>query len=733
MNNLLISHNIEFKPPLDNGLSFIIAILILFFTAYSIKNLLSNLSLKVKIFLSMLRILAVLLFLFIFFQPSIVKTTYYLEKDTIAILIDASRSMTHKSDSKNRLDIAKEVARDILSKEEARKEHNFVIYSFSKNNYLESNIKDIKIINEDSTDILNSLENTKLKHQDLSNIILISDGADNNILHSRKEDTNIIIKKFSKNLEVPVHTILTGTEREINDISVRIVSASPVGFIGKEFEIVLKLSNNSQTTDSIQLSIKENDIPVYSNRYKVLRGKTEDITITLYPKSIGRNVYEVSATPFSDEEFTENNRDYFISKIKKENIRILQITGSVSYDVRFLRHLFKKAPDIDLVSFFILRTLQSDVNAPDYELSLIPFPTDQIIRENLFTFDAVIFQDFGFVPYGLNSTFSDLNIFIKKGGALIFITGNNWYHWIGDFITFFDECMPGIPRTDDNAIENIIYKPELTADGKRHPVTRLLESREENNLLFKNLPELHGIHRLSSIKPTSATLLSAKISDKEDLPLLLLNRCGKGKTALITTDELWRFSFSEKTPDEFNLYNRFMNNLILWITGEPDKEDIILSHRKDLKSSDKLKGRYAGIVSTPEISLTTEDGTVIKGNIESGGDFLFDISGIPPGMHSGKISYQNEVYNIFFFKKRDDIEMQEIFLRPDILKGIAKYSGGRYFADKSDIKNLRLIKKQIKKIQDTKRTPLWNRTILFVILIVLFSAEWYFRRMYGHQ
>ncbi len=731
MNNLLTSYSIEFNPPLNNVVSFIIAVSILLLTVYSVRNLLPDLPNRVRLFLASLRIIAVLFFLFIFFQPSIVQTTYYLEKDTIALLIDASRSMNYKSDSVSRLDTAREIAKGILARDDIRNEHNIVTYLFSKNIYLNSSPEEIRVINEDTTDILTSLENVRIKHPDLSSIILVSDGADNNLLLNVREDSSSLIKRFAKNLSVPVHTFLAATDKKTNDISLRILSYSPVGFIGKEFEISVRLSNNSELTESVPLTIKENGVPVFSGKYKIPHNTSKDILLTLYPRNTGRNVYEVLTPPQSGEEFTENNSDFFSSKIKKENLRILQITGSVSYDVRFLRHLFKKAPDIDLISFFILRTLESDVNAPDSELSLIPFPTDTVIRESLFGFDVVIFQDFGFVPYGLNSTFSDLNSFIRKGGALIFFTGNNWYRLIGDFITFFDDCMPAVPRTDYNAIENVIYRPELTLEGKTHPVTRILDSQDENNLLFKNLPELHGVHRLSSIKPGAVTLMTAK--SQENLPVLLINRCEKGKTVLITTDELWRFSFSEKTPDEFNLYNKLMNNLLLWVTGEPDKEDIVISAGRNRKPSEELRGRYSGIRAESEIYMQTEDGRVTKGRIEADGEFYFDISNLPEGLHSARISYNNQVYNISFFKKRSDIEMQEIAPRPDILKALSKYSGGRYFGDIKDIKNLKPEKKELKRIHTKSSSPLTNRGIFFALLMALFFAEWFFRRMYGHQ
>ncbi|MCX7944752.1 MAG: VWA domain-containing protein, partial [Deltaproteobacteria bacterium] len=181
MKNLLTSYSIDFSPPLGYLISSIIAIPIIILTLYSVRNLLPDLKIKVRFFLASLRILAVCMFLFIFFQPSVIQTTYYLEKDTVVFLIDASRSMAIKSGSFTRLDIAKQALKELLGNENIRNEHNVLVYVFSKTvRLINPNSDDIKLINEDSTDILSSIEYVRARHNDISNIILISDGADNN-------------------------------------------------------------------------------------------------------------------------------------------------------------------------------------------------------------------------------------------------------------------------------------------------------------------------------------------------------------------------------------------------------------------------------------------------------------------------------------------------------------------------------------------------------------------------
>ena len=78
-----------------------------------------------------------------------------------------------------------------------------------------------------------------------------------------------------------------------------------------------------------------------------------------------------------------------------------QVSGSPSWDVRALRAMLKSNPNVDLISFFILRT-QDDVSlVPNDEMSLIPFPTRELFEEQLPSFDVIVLQNFEYLPYGI--------------------------------------------------------------------------------------------------------------------------------------------------------------------------------------------------------------------------------------------------------------------------------------------------------------------------------------------
>src|SRR4029079_4238345 len=86
------------------------------------------------------------------------------------------------------------------------------------------------------------------------------------------------------------------------------------------------------------------------------------LTFAFTPERVGKYVYEISTPILDGEAIAENNARSFLLKVIRDKIRVLQVAGRPSWDERFLRGLLKRDPNVDLISFFILRT-PSDLEA----------------------------------------------------------------------------------------------------------------------------------------------------------------------------------------------------------------------------------------------------------------------------------------------------------------------------------------------------------------------------------
>ena len=201
-------------------------------------------------------------------------------------------------------------------------------------------------------------------------------------------------------------------------------------------------------------------------------------------------MFEIGTPVLAGEALTSNNRQVFTLKVIRDRVRVLHVCGRPSWDQRFLRSMLRLDPNVDLVSFFILRTETDDQPWNREEMSLIPFPDREIFDEQLKSFDLLIFQNFNSAPsYKVEPYLPGLRDYVQSGGALAMVGGDLSFASGGYAQTALREVLPveleGIPRC--RAIGRCTrdaFKPRLTTSGRSHPVTSLsLDPEDQRDAL----------------------------------------------------------------------------------------------------------------------------------------------------------------------------------------------------------------------------------------------------------
>ncbi len=200
-------------------------------------------------------------------------------------------------------------------------------------------------------------------------------------------------------------------------------------------------------------------------------------------------MFEIATPVLADEAIAENNRRAFVLKVVRDKIRVLQVAGRPSWDERFLRGMLKRNPNVDLISFFILRSRTDIDDASQDEMSLIPFPTDELFGHQLPSFDVVFLQNFNYEPYGMGQYLDEIRRYVEGGGALVMTGGDLSFSSGGYSDTAIAEVLPvqlpanslplffdDIPGTVANAptlVDTHAFNLSLTAEGAAHPITAL--------------------------------------------------------------------------------------------------------------------------------------------------------------------------------------------------------------------------------------------------------------------
>jgi uncharacterized membrane protein len=586
----------------------------------------------------------------------------------------------------------------------------------------------------------------------LAGAILLSDGADNGELQGG------LTPKLTEELRAlgfPVSTVRVG-EPALVDLAVENVKVDDFAFVRNAVTVDLELHGRG---------LKGHDVPVVLQREGVTVGTrtvhldSEDdrksVSFTFTPDQTGRFVYTVGAPVFPGEAVTENNSRSFVLKVIRDRVRVLLVVGRPSWDERFLRGLLRQDPNVDLVSFYILRTSSDDTQTrnPERELSLIPFPMDEIFDTKLHTFDVVVFQNFGYAEPALSIASYERNLesYVQGGGALVVIGGDHAFGEARAVYPVLDRALPVDPTGSPALLEP--FRLKLTADGLRNPVTRVQTNEPATQSSWDELPPASGLN-LVRPKPGATVLLehpTARV-DGRPAPVLALWEYGRGRALALMTDDSWTWAFTaRRAGGQSRHYDRFWGNALRWLVRDPDLTSLqVLADPATVEP-----GRPPGAVVTarqpdyqPAASaevrvelFSLADRKVLQTrSAVAGSDGVARVSFDPVPVGAYKLRATARLGGKELGEADDAVavrstgpELADASVRTELLAELAKVTGGRaYQLPLGALPDVPLLDPPMVEVGRSKDAPLWDRWGWLVALAVLLGTEWLLRRRFGY-
>src|SRR2546423_12962864 len=372
----------------------------------------------------------------------------------------------------------------------------------------------------------------------LAGLLVASDGADNAEL---AEGMTPQASSELQKLGAPVFALPVGAQA-LKDLAVDKVVVDDFAFVRNQVTVDVTVSARGFPSTEVPVVVKREGQIVAQKTVRVGGGtQRAETKLSFIPDRTGKFAFQVSVPVYEGEALAQNNSRSFVLKVIRDRVRVVLVVGRPSWDVRFLRQLLKRDPNVDLISFFILRTPGDDTRSSQDELSLIPFPTQEIFQEQLKTFDLVIFQDFGNRPwYHLQQYLDGIGEYVRDGGALAVVGGDQAFS-ASDFDgTAIADVLPAhlLPPTAP-AVDETPAQAHLTEAGKRHPVTELVSGTAANETAWSRLPRLPGLNTLGAVRDGAQALLTAQ----DGRPILVVGEAGRGRTLALTTDASWYWSF----------------------------------------------------------------------------------------------------------------------------------------------------------------------------------------------
>ncbi|MAY63652.1 MAG: hypothetical protein CML29_15730 [Rhizobiales bacterium] len=378
----------------------------------------------------------------------------------------------------------------------------------------------------------------------LAGAVMITDGQ----VHDIPETAEAL------GLDVPVHGLITGDENEL-DRRIEIVRAPRFGIVGEEQDIVYRVMVDGRPANgSLPVTVRVNG----EERGIAEAVPGEETTFTLEVPRGGNNIVELAVEEEPSEVSTANNRAVARIEGIRENLRVLLVSGEPHSGERAWRNLLKSDASVDLVHFTILRPPEKQDGTPITELSLIAFPTRELFVEKIDQFDLIIFdryQNRGVLPV---LYYDYIAQYVENGGALLIASGPELSGIESIAQTPLAPALPAYP-TGNMDVEG--FYPRLTDAGRRHPVTRELPGG------LQDPPAWGRWFRSVSVQNVSGDTVMKAANDQ---PLLVLNRFGEGRVAMLLSDQgwLWARGFEGGGP-HVALYRRIAH----WLMKEPSLEE----------------------------------------------------------------------------------------------------------------------------------------------------------------
>jgi hypothetical protein len=683
-----------------------------------------------KRILTVLRIVALIIILFILFEPILSLSWNRTEEPIIAVLLDNSASMSLTDDGKIRSEKANSVLESGLFQNISR-DSEVEYYQFSDvlaTLSLEQ-LDSIKFAH-DGTDITEALKALKEKNVDryLKAVVLITDGINN-------LGENPV--RYVEDFDIPIFPIAIGKAVEQKDVVISKISSNQVTYANNKVPVDITVQAFGFPDRKIEVQLLKDSQLLDSKFIEIGKNLSETkARLHFTPQQPGFQKYRIQIPALENELTTINNQKNFYTKVLKSKMKILFIAGSPDPDFKFIKKNLEADPNI-AIDYWVVKK-----NQQFYQGN---FPND---LTRLKQYDCFIVQNFP----GRNTSpglISTLKTVIESNQTpLLFIAGNGVdYRLLRLLNNFLPFASPGSESNE------ILVLARLTARGLVHPVTRIIDNEFENQQKWRDMPPIYLSLQRLQLYPDSEMLIEIDPEQtfirglRAPLPLVIARKVGQYKSIAILGYGIWRWDLLMWGIGKSNaVFKQFLGNSIRWLITKEDSKPIRIYpdqeiyrngepvsftgevYYEDYRPMDgaEVKLQARGKNKTYQILLTGIGDGKYEGALPAleGGDYWYEgfatYNDREIGKDQGKFSVEDF-----------QLEFLQTKMNEDLLRQLAQKSRGQFFTDSTFLSLEQTLKFPVRRTLESTEMQLWNKLMLLIAAILLLSIEWFLRKRTG--
>lgn len=357
-------------------------------------------------------------------------------------------------------------------------------------------------------------------------------------------------------LPAPMHVLLTGASGDW-DRRLTLLSAPTYGITGEDVPLSFRiddLGDAPAASGPVDLLIAVDGAA--PRRFTLPVG--QDVTLPYPLPHGGENLLSIETPAVPGELTARNNAALVRITGVRDRLRVLLISGEPHPGERTWRNLLKADPAVDLVHFTILRPADKQDGVPAEELSLIAFPTQELFIDKIDEFDLIVFDRYRRRDILPPAHFESMRDYVEGGGAILVAAGPSYAGVDSIYRSALRDVLPGEPTA--RVLEQS-YRPALSDLGQRHPVTRDLPGAETWGSWL----------RLIELRARRGDVV---MEGPDGQPLLILDRVGEGRVALLASDHAWLW---DRGYEGGGPQAELLRRLAHWLMKEPQLDEETLT------------------------------------------------------------------------------------------------------------------------------------------------------------
>lgn len=650
-------------------------------------------------FLSAFRFLAVSLIAFMLLSPLLKTLVKNTEKPVIIIAQDQSESILVNKDSNFYNADYPQKIRTLLEK--LSKEYQISEYSFGDK--VEEGIS--FSFSDKSTDMAALVEdiNSRYANRNVGALVIASDG-----LYNKGINPVYAAEKIS----FPIYCIALGDTTPQKDLLIAKINYNRTAILGNKFpfEILVKATQLNGSNCVLEVT-KENQI-LFSKNIRISGDRyLETVTLTLDAKQSGMQRYRVQLSQIEGEiSYTNNIQDIFINVLEGKE-KILILTAAPHPDVAALKD-----------------GIESNAN---YEVTVA---TAGDFTGIVKSFNLIILNQLPSIRYPVVQLIDQAN---QAGIPLLYCVGASTN------LSMFNNLKAGVTILQDKSTFTEC-QPALNNDFV------LFTLSDETRRLINELPPLSCPFGSYKVQNAANILFYQKIGNlTTDRPLLLFGQEPGRKFGLITGEGIWKWrlaTFARK--NKHDAYNELITKTIQFLSVRLSRD--ILQVRCNYQFFENEQLVFTAEVHNPSFELINEPDVDIIITDEQNKTFPFSFSKsgyayqlnagyFPAGIYryQAQTRLGEKIYRVNGEFTIVPVQLETLTTTADhsLLFNLASQHNGSMVAASELEKLADLLKKRedIKSITYTQKkyTDWINLPWIFLLILLLLSAEWFLRKRAG--